>query len=154
MVTKYASRELAATTLIDFLNGKINSEVFQERFPLSLQDPVLQAVADLVWYGFPDFYTHKLSDKSEAPLEVEQLLKRAHVFLHSDLAYEWPRYRFASLRNLVLRLLGLYSLVRGEFEEFKAPGEWDVWPFFRRVDYERFAIRDEAELPAPSSGHN
>jgi hypothetical protein len=139
MTSPYSKRRVAATALRDFLDGKMTNEDFIETFPRDGRDPVLVAVADLAWFCYSDLHTHRLKGKYELQGEMRQLLERAYLFLQTELAYEWPGFRFMNPQFLFLRLLGLRRLVHNRFERFKATGDWEVWPFRSRRDYERYA---------------
>lgn len=61
------------------------------------------------------------------------------MFLYSDLEYEWPIEPGEGpglLENLLT--LGVAGRKwRREFElRMRAVGDWDLWPFFRRSDFD------------------
>jgi hypothetical protein len=62
------------------------------------------------------------------------------LFLHSDFEYEWPIRSFISLSGCLLRLftLGLAGLVLTPIKErrMRRLGSWDLWPFFREMDFQ------------------
>ncbi len=61
------------------------------------------------------------------------------VFLHSDLEYTWPDFSFVPILNLPMNLLTFGWWRRHKkkiFEQFTAAGDFSVWPFLTRRDYE------------------
>ena len=145
-----AKRESAAKTLERFLNCEITNEDFMEAFPQDRDDPALLAVGDVAWFCYSEDRTHKLAGKHEPPAELRHLLENAVLFLQTELEYEWPPYRFVSLKNGFLKLLGMRSMVERQFEEFKRAGDWEVWPFLRRSDYTEASNR-AASIPGTAA---
>ena len=72
---------------------------------------------------------------------IHRLATQLHgVFLHSDAEYEWPIRNFISLTGCALTILtlGVAPLVYRRLAErrHEAMGDWSVWPFVRRSDYD------------------
>ena len=81
--------------------------------------------------------------------EALKIIARCILFLHSNKEYEWPYFdtnnpllKF-SLKDFVITILTLGQHYRNKrkeqklsYSEWQKSGDYDAWPFFRRVDYE------------------
>jgi hypothetical protein len=112
-------------------------------------DPIIKPMLELCWGLYDDTRNHKLVKSDELTKEALKIISRCILFLHSDNQYEWPYFntnnplfRF-SLMDLVLSILTLGLHYRDKREEqiksyceWKKLGDYDVWPFFRKCDYQ------------------
>ena len=112
-------------------------------------DPIIKPILELCWGLYDDTRNHKLVSRDELSTEALKIIARCILFLHSEKEYEWPYFntnnpllRF-SLKDLILSILTLghhYRNKREEhiisFYEWQKLGEYDVWPFFRKSDYQ------------------
>jgi hypothetical protein len=128
------NRDLGAVILRDFLEGRITNEEFVKRFPRR-NDPALSAVFYAVWLQFSDLRVHTLTGRDSPQPERRIILERCYLFLTTDLEFEWPVPK-PSLVKGVLSMIGLGRLFRASEEEYKSKGDFAVWPFCRRSDYD------------------
>ena len=117
---------------------KITSDEYNDDFPHDEADPGLHAIYCNLWFFYSD-YAHKLEGKHELTSEQKELFGRCALFLGSNLEYEWPPFKWISLKYGLMRLVGLGKRIDQSFEEFKKSGDYEVWPFARREDYLRAA---------------
>lgn len=129
-------RKVAARLLSDLLDGQLTNEAFIAAFPRDRDDLILQAIADLAWLCYSDVRKHTIRE-NHIPQEHRRLLERALVFLGTNLEYEWPKFRFVDWKHVLLRACGFGWVARRRFEVYRRSGDWDVWPFLRKRDYEQ-----------------
>ena len=112
-------------------------------------DPIIKPMMELCWGLYDDTRNHRLVGSDELTKDALKIIARCILFLHSDREYEWPYFntnnpllRF-SLKELVLSVLTLghhYRKKREEhnisYFEWQKLGDYNVWPFFRKSDYE------------------
>ncbi len=112
-------------------------------------DPIIQPMLELCWGLYDDTRNHKLVRSDALTKEALKIIARCILFLHSGREYEWPYLdlnnpliRF-SLKDLIFTILTIGHHYRNKreqqiisFYEWQKLGDYDVWPFFRKVDYE------------------
>jgi hypothetical protein len=128
------NRDDGAALLRDLIDGRITNDEFLGKFPKST-DPALQAIYYFAWGQFSDLRVHKLTGHDGPPPERLAFLERCYLFLKTDLEFEWPVPK-PSIGKGLLELVGLQRWFRASEEKYKSRGEFDVWPFLRRSDYE------------------
>lgn len=113
------------------------------------EDPIIQPMLELCWGLYDDTRNHKLVKSDALSEEALKIIARCILFLHSDKRYEWPYFninnpllRF-SLKDLILSVITLGHHYRNKREEhiisyyeWQKLGDYDVWPFFRKADYQ------------------
>lgn len=136
-------RDIAGHILRSFINGAITNDEFEAQFPRSEEDSALPAIKANVWMLYSDLHRHKLTGKHEPDPETRVLLERCVFFLDTDLAFEWPVPQVSlsnigkNLRSRVGRWLGMEEGLKTVAKQAGlGGGDEDVWPFFRRADYE------------------
>lgn len=156
------SRRQFAILIRQFMNCEINSVNFSEsevRFEcMESEDPALKAIDGMLWSSYSEEWPHKLSGKHSLTKEGVEMYNRCLLFLESDLEFEWPDegrqfQQFRCGRVLGELTLGLTYLVDGFLDKrskafmdnYRKAGEFEVWPFIRRSDYERELQRQTAE---------
>ena len=139
------SRDRAALLMRRFAADRITNDGFADPYPFSRADPALLAVYDRSWALYSDLRPHYL----HASRELRHELARWVLFLSSDCEYTWPRFRFLGLTvPLVLNWLSggwLQRRLNRPFDRFAACGDFSVWPFRTRAEYER-ALRQPRYL--------
>ena len=135
------SRRKAAEAIRHFIAGRITNDQFIDRYPFSKTDPVVWALDDTLYAFYDDVRTHRLTEEFSISEETKRTAARWVMFLYSDYEYEWPRISVPGLRDnfrpsLFGRLTGLANLRLWRDRRFREHGDYDVWPFFRRVDFE------------------
>ena len=146
--------------------GQISNDEFEERITKDVtfgwlpenyyrskesktDDPVVRPILEFSWCLYNDTYNHKLTGKHKLSDEQTKEIARFILFLHSDLEYEWT---YVDLKNPVIRFsftdilksittLGQHyrdlNLEREEeFELMKKTGDFELWPFKTRTEYE------------------
>jgi len=139
-----ARRELAAL-IRHLVSGVITNDEFEDRLPRPLRDSEDAAVVALyehAWCLYNDTFEHHLIGQWKVSKENRRVIARWILFLHSDLHYEWPAVRITGSVGLWNALRHLFTLgysTRQAQARFEAAGDYDVWPFFRRADFENAA---------------
>ena len=133
-----AKRDFGAAVLRDLLDGRITNDEFMGRFPRGT-DPALRAVLDFAWKQFSDLRAHTLTERDAPTPERRAVLERCYLFLRTDLEFEWPMPTHTIRRGL-LQILSLGRLFRPSEGDYKSKGDFEVWPFLRRSEYEAHAL--------------
>lgn len=139
-------REIAAQVLQRFLDGSITNDEFEDEFPRDQRDPVLVTIRHCVWGHYSDLSRHKLTGKYAPTPEAKALLERCLLFLKSNLEFEWPVPGLGFFMGL-LSIFTLGWVARRREKKYARLGDYDVWPFLRRRDYEIHATT--SALPSP-----
>jgi hypothetical protein len=89
------------------------------------------------WCLYSDLWEYQLAGKYRLPKGARREVARWILFLKTDLEYEWPRLsRFHSLLLLLGNLFSVGLIGVAYRKYFRRFGDWDVWPFLRRSDYD------------------
>jgi hypothetical protein len=135
-----AERDVGARVLQDFIEARITNDEFDSRFPFSRDDAGVQAIRANVWMLYSDLRVHRLTGKYQPNAQVRALLDRCVLFLGTDLEFEWPVPRINVLNIFRGAWLGAKRLlgVAPQEEELWSSygGDTDLWPFFRKGDYD------------------
>jgi len=133
MMVDRESRTKLAELIRHLAAGQITNDEFENRLlPLGSADPaVWEVFSSGAWCLYSDLWEYRL------PKDARREVARWILFLKTDLEYEWPRLGrlrilFLLLGNLVS--LGLFGVAYRKY--FRRFGEWHVWPFLRRSDYD------------------
>ena len=132
----------------DVTSGRLPEQYYRSKEAKN-DDPIIMPMLELCWCLYDDTRRHKLIGRHKLTDEQLKDIARYILFLHSDFEYEWPYIdgtnpliKF-SFKNLLLTILTLGQNIREEskkrkqqIEELEGKGDMDVWPFFRREDYE------------------
>jgi hypothetical protein len=132
-------RDIGASVLRDFIDGEITNEVFASRFPKS-SDPAVRAVFYFAWGQYSDLRVHMLTGRDTPTPERHAILERCASFLRTDLEFEWPVPK-PSIWKGISQAVGLGRLFRASEEKYRSKGDFEVWPFLRKTDYESFTNR-------------
>jgi hypothetical protein len=133
------ARKQAAETLRHFVSGQITNHEFIRRYPHSKRDPVIWALDDTVWCLYDDISTHKLAGEYATTKEFKNQVARWLMFLYSDEEYLWPRIGRPGFRSSSGSLWWswVFGFGQSSLKKFMASGDFEVWPFLRREDFER-----------------
>jgi hypothetical protein len=135
------ARRRAAEAIRHYVCGVITNREFERRYPVSKADPVIHALNDSLWPTYEDIFTHRLAGGNAATEEMKGRVARWLVFLYSGEEYRWPRIGDSGFRDLRADSW-LGKVVRAVFgygersSSFMARGDYEVWPFLRREEYE------------------
>jgi len=138
-------RHKACRLIEGLAKAEITNDDFDDDFPRRSRDRALEPIFANIWFHYSDTHTHKLTGEHALSSEASQIFARCAAFLRSDLEYEWPDYNWIALKRIVLRLFGQGARIERQFEQFKAAGDFEVWPFLSRSDWQRFAGRGESQ---------
>ena len=134
------ARKLAALLLRRFAASRLTNDDFESEYPQSKVDPALRAIEERAWALYDDFHTHRLTGRNALTAAGRREVARWVLFLQSDVEYSWPTsYSFMQIYNWPMNLLTLGWWERRKQETFQAfakSGEFTVWPFRTRTDYE------------------
>ena len=152
-------RDAASRVLRSFIDGAITNGEFEAQFPRSEEDSALPAIKANVWMLYSDLHRHKLTGKHEPNAETRALLERCVLFLETNLEFEWPAPKIG-LSNILPNLWLQAKARLGGSPSRETPqsreGDEDVWPFFRRRDYDACiassAKADETGTPPSGVG--
>lgn len=150
MVDRVARNRLAE--LIRHLaSGQLSNEEFEDRVRKSA-NPALAAVFWMgAWGLYHDIFEYRLVGRDRLSEKDRRLVARWVLFLKSDLEYEWPTYPpLPVLLWLLLHLLTLGRTTAYYFPSWKAKGDFDVWPFVHRGDFDA-ALKAPPYLSATAS---
>jgi hypothetical protein len=148
-------RNLLADAIHELVAGIKTNDEFQEFLwdhgfqflvaPTRYQDASIGPILDSAWCLYSDATEYRLVGRYRLPRENRRQVLRWIMFLRADLEYEWPAFRFinptlVSLLGCLLSLLtcGIWAnqKSRREFAKWRRAGDYEVWPFLRRSDYE------------------
>jgi hypothetical protein len=117
--------------------GQISNDQFEDRLPACSDDPAIFEIRHQAWFLYSDLREHRLVGKDRLSDEDRRTIARWILFLLSDFEYEWPRIAWYSYPLLFLGNLMTLGLVGAGFRRtFERAGDFEVWPFVRRSDYE------------------
>lgn len=137
MIDREARNDLAEN-IAHLVAGVISNDKFEDRVHFKSMDPAIRGVFfGGPWGLYSDLCEHRLNGVDKLPDALRKEAARWILFLRSDLPYEWPKASaIADLQWLPLNLMtfGYSSTLRQR--SFAKKGDFSVWPFFRRSDYE------------------
>ncbi len=129
------ARKKAAEVVRRFISGRITNFDFEKNMPATA-DLAVQAIEDSLWLVYDDFEKHKLDAEWVLPGGTKSQMARWVMFLHTDEEYRWPTFRYPGLRPLKHGLVSrLLNKPHREYE-FMSSGEYDVWPFISKEQFE------------------
>jgi hypothetical protein len=131
-------RKEGLKTLRDLLDARITNDEFISRFPRTEKDPALVAILQAAWMQLSDRRVHKMTGRDCPPPKLRAVLERCCVFLGTDLEFQWPTSKSRIGKGL-LQLIGLGRPIEAADQEYKSAGDFEVWPFLSRSDYEASA---------------
>jgi hypothetical protein len=140
--------EFEDRVMADVTHGWLPEQYYRAK-ETKFDDPIIKPMLELCWCLYSDTKRHKLIGRHKLSNEQLKSIARYILFLHSDLEYEWsyidvtnPLIKL-SLKDLLLTIVTLGQNVRNEMskreqqvKEIEKTGDIDVYPFFRRGDYD------------------
>lgn len=137
-----SSRKAVAAMLERIFQGELTNYQIEDFWPQKSDDRFIAELPDILWPYYDDqpekpLRPGQFSDNGEA------FLKRIILFLKSNREYEWPRWKSPVDGGSILgRLVKCLRKSSEDLENFKRYGDFDVWPFIRRADYEECAFKE------------
>ena len=128
------SRIAYAELVRHFLSGRITNHEYEKRCDALLDsgDEAISQIYCRLWNSYCDFREHRMGMKHGMTRDGRRIAARWIMFLRSGRRYEYPIPGcLASILSVLI--LGLARCVRADSEK---TGDDDVWPYFRRTDYE------------------
>jgi hypothetical protein len=133
----------------DVTNGWLPEQYYRAK-EAKFDDKIIQPMLELCWGLYDDTRNHKLKGADKLSEGALKVIARCILFLRSEQEYQWPYFdqnspllKF-SLGEIIITILSFgqyYRDIRKEkemaFEEFKKLGDFDIWPFLNKYDYER-----------------
>jgi len=132
------SRNALAEAIRALASGAISNFEFETRIPTRSLDPAIDAVfSGGAWFLYSDLSEYRLIGRHRLPRTAKSEIARWVLFLKTDLPYEWPT--LTGLSRLLMTIfafvtLGLSSHVYRR--TFRRYGDFEVWPFARRSDFD------------------
>ncbi|HEY7162797.1 MAG TPA: hypothetical protein VH815_16160, partial [Acidobacteriota bacterium] len=142
--------EFEEAVMDDVSGGWLPEQYYRSKLAKSdNDDSIIKPMLELCWGLYDDTRNHKLVKSNELTKDALKIIARCILFLHSDKEYEWPYFnannpllRF-TLKDLILSIITLGHHYRDKREEhiisyyeWQKLGEYDVWPFIRKADYQ------------------
>lgn len=131
------ARDILAEQLRHLVSGQITNDEFNARLPGKTQDAGFRAIEEQAWFLYGDLSQHKLTGSRALSESGRHTICRLILFLHSDLEYEWSKHLCTGFVRLFAGVISLGWVPEHFDKQWQAQGEYDVYPFFRRSDYER-----------------
>ena len=136
-MTDKRDREKLAEALRHLATGQISNREYEDRTEFRSSDIAVREIWRAAWGMYSDVRTYRLTGKDALTADTKEAVARCILFLHSDLPWEWPTRSFSEI--LLFAVAGLCTfglLARRDRRRYRAAGDFAVWPFFRRSDYE------------------
>lgn len=136
MINKKGRRQLALYTR-RYLSGQISNFDLEASEPEPEgDDAIIEVFANGIYQLYSDEKNHFCVGIHAISKAERATVARWLLFLYSDYVYEWPSYKGSSLRRAV-QVVTLSFPKRFLFgsEDFKMAGDFSIWPFIRRSDY-------------------
>ena len=130
------ARHRAAELLQRVLTSGVSNYELDDMWPES-KDEGIVAIGDRIWCFYDDF-PEQIVKKDSLPTEILDIISRCWIFLRGSTEYSWPAFDFRQDG------LGFFASVfagkkarEQRWSEFKSAGDFNVWPFLTRKEYER-----------------
>ena len=133
------SRNGLAAALRHYVSGVITNDDLDE-VDVDWRDRGAAVIKDRSWCLYDDTHQHRATGRHYLSKPARDEIGRWILFLHSDLEYTWPEFNFIRTVFWPMNLLTFGWWERRKqkrFEEFTMAGEFSVWPFVSRADYEQ-----------------
>jgi hypothetical protein len=149
-------RDFLADAIHELMIGRISNDNFEERIaegglspmddPSRWDDAAIGPVLERAWCLYSDQYEYRLVGEDRLSRKGRAEVLRWLLFLRSDCEYRWPPLRFInpallSFGGCLLSAitLGIWPRLVGRrwFEQWSRAGEFAVWPFLSRVEFEQ-----------------
>ena len=146
------SRNRLAAALRQYVSGRITNDDLDD-VEVDWRDTGAVAVKGRAWCLYDDTCQHRAIGKHHLPKPARDEIGRWILFLHSNLNYTWPQYDFRQIMNSPMNLLTFgrwEKRKRQKFEEFMAAGDFSVWPFATRQNYDAALERPRYLSPQPA----
>jgi hypothetical protein len=126
------ARQHLALLLRRLVTGRITTDDFENDRPDASRDSGVTAISLAAWTSlYSDFWPVRLTARRKLSDDTRSHVVRWILFLKSDNPYEWsqPPSFWQRLSSILIRR------PTRSWNAWKAQGDFEVWPFFRRADY-------------------
>lgn len=133
-----ASRNRLAKALRQYVAGVLSNDDLDD-VEVDWRDSGAVAVKGRAWNLYDDTYQHRARGRHYLSKPARDEIGRWVLFLRSDCEYTWPDYNFAQVVNWPMNILTFGRWERRKqkrFELFAEAGDFAVWPFLSRGEYE------------------
>jgi len=130
------ARDILAEQLRHFVSGLITNDEFNDRLPVKTKDAGFWAVEEKAWGLYSDLKEHKLTGSHSVSRSNRRIISCFILFLYSDLEYEWSKHPCTGFLRMFAHLISRGRIPEYYDSKWKAQGDYDVYPFFRRSDFE------------------
>ena len=139
------ARSRLAEAIRHLVSGQVTNDEFEIRACISSGDLAIQEIfGQGAWQLYSDTSGYRLVGPNRLPRAARREVARWILFLASEHEYEWP---CPNLPSRLILLVGNMVTIGGAgwlySKSLSRQGDFEVWPFFRRNDY-------EASLRAPA----
>jgi len=131
------ARNILAEQLRHFVSGLITNDEFNNRLPVKTQDTGFWAVEEEAWTLYSDWYQHRLTGSHSVATSDRHIICRLILFLYSDLEYEWKKHPCTGFFRMFAHIISSGRIPEHYDRKWKTQGDYDVYPFFRRSDFEQ-----------------
>jgi hypothetical protein len=134
-------RDSASRVLQSFIDGVITNDDFEAQYPRLTSDPAIPAIKANIWMLYSDLHQHRITAEHALTNEQREIAQRCVLFLTTNLEFEWPVPEI-KLSNLFTNLFRKLKKRARTAEATTVPSDADsdVWPFFRKRDYDAYAV--------------
>lgn len=160
-------RKKLAFHLRQLSNGQISNDAFEEAVMDKVSygwlpeqyhhakqaendDPVIRPMLEMAWGLYDDTRNHKLERNDALSEYAQKEIARYVLFLHSNQEYDWEyieptapltRLSITNILKCILTIGQYYKILNLDWvkkrESIKRSGDFEVWPFKTRKDFER-----------------
>jgi hypothetical protein len=133
-------RDALALAIRRLASGRTTNDDFDDQYPARSQDPAVTAVSWAGWSLYSDNRNYRLKGRNSLSAETMQAVARCVLFLHSGHEYEWPAEPKRGFLGVVVAFLSwgwVDTRKWSGWPEWKAAGDFTVWPFLREADFEK-----------------
>ena len=141
MINKEA-RRAAATILEKISSERLTNYQLEDDWPAKSADRIVDELPDIIWCNYDDT-PEQLLTPGHFGESGHDFINRIILFLKSDQEYRWPEWNPPSFRTFFRRLFRLQTADH-ERELFAQHGDFNVWPFLRKEDFEESKRREDA----------
>jgi hypothetical protein len=132
-------REALALAIRRLAAGRITNDDYDDQYPVQSEDQAVTAVSWAGWSLYSDYWNYRLRGRNSLSAETMEAVARCVLFLQSGKEYEWPPEPKRGLIGNFVAMLSLGWVDTRKWHgwpEWRAAGEFDVWPFLRRADFD------------------
>ena len=134
-----AARDTFADLITRFVAGEISNDEFESAIPFSEDAAIFEIYRWGGWFLYDDLQEYSLSGEAALSPEMQAIVARWVLFLHTELEYEWPEPQEITWKTKLLRRWGI-KVAAGP--SLLSPTAQAVWPFANQAQWDqaRYAL--------------